>query len=640
MPLKIRYENGPYAGRDIDIEDDRDEVRFGRGLDADIPFPDELTIVSRQHFGLRKEYGGYKFIINQEKPVFMNGRPVFDGQDLPRIADIQLSGPEGPRLKVERLDGYGSNQLKTEVLKPVENVASALVKEQKASKLTAGTLAIVALALVIAAGAGYWLLRGTQDQVAATGAVVEQTQAAVTQTQSAIAETQSQIDALKEQIPSLKDQMDALGKSYDFTALIAQTKGSVYQVAVEAPSGTVQAGGTAWVVELADGTRALATNAHVADLFFAARTPDWGEGRLIAIEPKAPDYRRFVITGIRKHPAYDAWNEFAGAFFAKSNAGTVRSVALPVGYDVAIMTVDDPSKLGKPLKIAPRDALESMSAGERLLQIGYPSENVLGTDVMRPEPSSQTGLITAMTSFFLSAGAASDRQFIQHNAAGAGGSSGSAMFNTNGEVVGLHNSGNYIFIPTGPGENDYERVPSAGNINYAQRADLLAELIDGTADQRLATVYRPMWTAAEQLFSKTPEAIVQDQIAGLGYMVGGRDKVTLWKSLEGDMATADPLLEGYRGVVFDVDPPQGQVYMFLASAADQRNIGVALYKADGTFFGIGTRGSFFSSYFITYDAAMPSKIAVFDDYGGEQGGDTRAPGKIRLDIYTGPIPPP
>ena len=106
------------------------EVRFGRGLDAEIQFPEEMTIVSRQHFGLRKEYGGYKFIINREKPVFLNGRPVFDDQDLPKSAEIQLSGPQGPRLKIERLDGYGSNQAKTEVLMATPDVAVALHRQQ------------------------------------------------------------------------------------------------------------------------------------------------------------------------------------------------------------------------------------------------------------------------------------------------------------------------------------------------------------------------------------------------------------------------------------------------------------------------------------------------------------------------------
>ena len=96
MPLKIRYLTGEYAGRDIDIDDEKAEIRFGRGLDADIPFPEEMTLVSHQHFGLRKEYGGYKFIINREKPVFMNGRPIYDDQDLPKSAEIQLSGPDGP----------------------------------------------------------------------------------------------------------------------------------------------------------------------------------------------------------------------------------------------------------------------------------------------------------------------------------------------------------------------------------------------------------------------------------------------------------------------------------------------------------------------------------------------------------------
>lgn len=630
MPLKIRYTNGAYAGRDIDIEDDKDEVRFGRGLDADIPFPEDLTLVSHQHFGLRKEYGGYKFIINQEKPVFLDGKPVFDGQDLPRSAEVQLSGPTGPRLKIERIDIYGSNQLKTEVLQRADNVADAVHDTRSKTRMTAGSIVAVALALLVAAGAGYWALRGTQDQVVATNEAVQQTQAAV-------AETRSQVDALREEVPSLKQQMDSIAKSFDFTTLIAEVKGSVYQVAIQLPSGTLRAGGTAWVVQLADGTKALATNAHVAEIFDDIKGA--GVEKLVVVEPKGPDFKRFTVRSIKKHPAYDAWMEFANAYYAKNAAGTVRNLSLPIGYDVALLYVDNQQALGAPLKLADATSLEAMAAGDRLLQIGYPVENVTGNDLDQPEPTSNSGTITSMTSFFLAAGSAVDRQFIQHTAAGAGGSSGSAMFNTKGEVVGLHNSGNYIFIPTGPGENDYERVPSAGGINYAQRVDLLSELIQGRAEDRLEKVYRPMWAAAEKTFSKTPEAIVQDQVAMLATQVGGMQNVRVYQTFEGEMKDFDPILEGFRGVVFDVDPPVGKAYLFMATSDDQRNIGLAIFrKDDNSLFTVGTRGSFFSSYTVVYDSPMPTRLAVFDDFGGEAQGDTRPPGKIKVTIYEATLP--
>ena len=59
----------------------------------------------------------------------------------------------------------------------------------------------------------------------------------------------------------------------------------------------------------------------------------------------------------------------------------------------------------------------------------------------------------------------------------------------------------------------------------------------------------------------------------------------------------------------NIDPPPGFLYLFLASAEDQRNVGTALFLADGTFFGVGTRGAFLSSYLIQYDVAMPARIA-------------------------------
>jgi len=632
MPLKIRYTNGAYAGRDIDIEDSKEEVRFGRGLDADIPFPEDLTLVSHQHFGLRKEYGGYKFIINHEKPVFMNGRPVLDGQDLPRIAELQLSGPNGPRLKIERTDAYGANQLKTQILGSADNVASVLTKGETRDRRTSRTLGLVAAALIAAAAGGYFLLRGTEEKVAATDAAVKQTSEQVAQTQQDVAR-------LKEQIPGIKEQIASMGAPQDFTAIIEKVKGSVYQVAIELPSGTLEAMGTAWVTQMPDGSKVMATNAHVADLYEEAKTPKWGSGRLVVIEPKGPEFRHFVVTGIKKHPGYDAWSEWANAMYAKMDAGTIRSVALPIAYDVAIMTVENPQDLGEPLKIAPEADMESMKAGQPLLQIGYPSERVLGTDVSRPEPNTNSGVIAAMTSFFLSSDEAADRQFIQHTAAGAGGSSGSAMFNAKGEVVGLHNSGNYIFIQTGPGENDYERVPSAGNINYAQRADMLVELMQGRAEERLEKVYKPQWAAAEARFSKAPDAIVKDLVTWLAADVGGMDKVSVWKEQEVEMTATEALVEGKRATVFEFDPPVGKIYLFLAQAMDGRNIGMSIFaKEDNSLFGVGARGSFFSAYTIWYDGPLPIKVVVFDDYGGDVASDTRPPGKVKLTVYEGPMP--
>ncbi len=626
MPLKIRYLTGPYAGREIEIDDERDEVRFGRGMDADIPFPDEMVSVSRQHFGLRREYGGYKFIINQEKPVFLNGAPVLDGQDLPRSGELQLSGPAGPRLKIDREDGYGSNQQKTEILQASANVADKLRDHAGSARRSTGVLIATILALIAVGGAGYWLWRGTQEDVAVAGAAIRDTQAMAAQTREAV-------EALQAETPGIKAQLAGLNEQVDVAALVERVKGSVYQVAFETKTGSLMPMGTSWVVRLPDGRKALATNAHVAELFDEAKTPAWN-GRMLAIEPKAPDYRRFVVTGIRKHPAYDEWAAFVQAYYERVAGNEVRHVALPIGYDVALLYVDDPAALGEPLEIATPARMEALKAGERVVELGYPSENVLGTDVARPEPTSNNGMITSMTSFFLSSGEASDRQFIQHNAAGAGGSSGSAMFDAAGKVIGLHNAGNYIFIPTGPGENDWERVPSAGNINYGQRADLLLELMNGKAEERLAKVYRPQWIAAEKEFSRPADAVIEDQVAALGQLGGGADKVSVWASHEGEMSAAEPLADGKRAVSFDVDPPQGAYYLFVAEAADGRNIGLAVVRrADGGLFAYGGRGSSASTYLIQYDVAMPTRIAVFDD-----SGKPGPAGKIKLTIYAAPAP--
>ncbi len=633
MPLKIRYLNGPYAGRDIDIEDSVGEVRFGRGLDADIPFPEEMTAVSRQHFGLRKEYGGYKFIINREKPVFMDGRSVFDDQDLPRSCEIQLSATSGPRLKIERIEAHAGNLAKTEILNTAQDMAGAVAAQSSAHKRTRGSLALVAVLLVAAAVGGWFVWKGTEQQIAAN-------EQAVVKTQQDVAAARNDVASLKDELPSIKSRLSESGKAVDFTTVIERVKSSVYLIATESPEGALSPAGTAFVVTMPDGTKVLGTNAHVADIFNELKKPEAGGRRLVAIEPKAPDYRRAYVTGVRKHPAYDQWAAFSEAYYQKAEAGLARSVSLPVGYDVALLFVEKPDQLGTPLRIAAQPAMENLKAGQSIVQLGYPAEHVLGTDPARPEPNSNVGLITSMTSFFLSVGDVKDRQFIQHNAMGAGGSSGSAIIDSNGDLIGLHNSGNYIFIKTGPNDGDYERVPASANLNYAQRADLLVELMEGRAEERTEKIYKPMWAEAERQYSKTPEAIVADQIAALGHQAGGADKVVEWKTLAGEMMEPSPLLDDMRGVFFDLDPEPGYFYLILATSDDQRPIGTAVFrKADDSFFGAGTRGAFMSSYWITYDAAMPARLAVFDDYYAKGGvNDIRPAGKVAVKIYRAPIP--
>jgi hypothetical protein len=98
------------------------------------------------------------------------------------------------------------------------------------------------------------------------------------------------------------------------------------------------------------------------------------------------------------------------------------------------------------------------------------------------------------------------RQLIQHDLPATGGASGSPIVGASGRVVALLNAGN-VFMVNG------DRVPNAALVNFAQRADLVRDLLDGTAEQKLAEA-RNHWRSVAESFASAndfmPENIVRN----------------------------------------------------------------------------------------------------------------------------------
>lgn len=611
MALSIKFLSAPDAGRTIEIGDDRNEVTFGRASDADVGFPGELDIVSRDHFRLRRELGVYKFVISREKPVFANGRPILDGEELDQVSEVQLSGPEGPRLRIERHAGTDGNLPKTQVLKGGQDIGDFAQATRTGSQRLAAGLGVGALLIALVAG-GVYLLRGD------------------------LAATQDQLALVKTELPTIKADVAAANQAaasrMDTAAIIAQVHDSVYHVQILLPDGSRFEGGTASVVLLPDGTKALATNAHVADIMLeVAKDPAMQGGKLLVVQPKGPDYRVHEVLRTAKHPGYDAFETWSSRVYQNFMALAGGKFTPLPAYDVAIMYVAEPETLGAPLNYASRETMLALKQGEPLMTLGYASEGLAGTDITRPEPTAQYGVITALTTFYLYRSDSENNQLVQHSAPGAGGASGSPMFNAKGEVVAFYNAGNNAAVMT----EDGARVPSAAQVNYAIRADLLLDLMEGKADA-LMPQYQAEMAAEEKRLERSPDQVVAEIKGLFGRGLGDPAAVQTLQDVE---VTMDQGWPGgpTNGRIASVEagfPEQGY-YVVAAISLDRRPIQALLVNAEGEVMGSGADYAHVSVFM--HEVYEPTeaklKIGVFDL--SSTGDQAVEPGKVRLVILKG-----
>ena len=138
--------------------------------------------------------------------------------------------------------------------------------------------------------------------------------------------------------------------------------------------------------------------------------------------------------------------------------------------DVAVLTIDGQNDVF--FKMADDSTLAGLKSGEPIAFLGFPMENLDNDNVNidNPVASMQSGIVVAVSDFELKDAGASGNYLIRHNLPATGGASGSPIFNRDGEVVALLFAGNIIGQVT---ESGVERAPSAVQINFAVRSDLL-----------------------------------------------------------------------------------------------------------------------------------------------------------------------
>lgn len=231
----------------------------------------------------------------------------------------------------------------------------------------------------------------------------------------------------------------------------AEAVGLVVIVGDEGPQGSA----TAWAI----GPGVFATNSHVAGP--VADHLKRGGQVYIAIN-RRPDLRLKVTRAV-VHPRY-----------GKPERNFEGKEPAAITYDVGLLYVE--GRAPKLFRPAPRAELEKLDSGYRIAFLGFPMEGLTGNnvDVRNPVATMQSGIVTAVTDYWLSPSAFAKRFSVQHNMGATGGASGSPIFNSRGEVVALLNAGNIIGSVDAHGT--VVRAPSAAMVNYGQRVDLLRDI--------------------------------------------------------------------------------------------------------------------------------------------------------------------
>ena len=262
-------------------------------------------------------------------------------------------------------------------------------------------------------------------------------------------------------------------------AFSQQNEDSVYLVILEytKKDGTVGITpiGTAWVVE--EGV--LATNAHVViaarELFNKfAGSRVFARSNTDLITDISLDVEESEI-----HPAYTIFTEMMLRYAASR---VKRDGTLPNPYDVGIFRVkpSQSKQLEQPLKLAIDERLYRINAGMEVASVGFPSEGLSGggTNIDRPVASYTQGTINKMTDFFLGRTDPVDAIVLTYQFVSAGGASGSPVYDSRGLVIGLIASGNVV------AKTNAGRI-AVGGTTYGPRVDVLRELLDGTAKDKL-----------------------------------------------------------------------------------------------------------------------------------------------------------
>jgi Trypsin-like peptidase domain/FHA domain len=446
--LTVRHLNGALAGTETAVDAGKDRVVVGRQLDCDVQFPPEETAVARHHFALvRRPSGSWTVELFGEPFVAINGQPADNGEVVHDGAKFELGRIGGPSFTLGiKEDARTDNYLRTGAQ---EAAPSARAVAQRASSTARLARAIAAVAVVLAIGGGAY---------SAYQSVSARNEAA-------------RLDAAQKEFTGALAREANLRIGADTRAHLNR---AVYLVLLQDTQRRLTPEGTAWVV----GPNQLATNGHVA----VARDALAPGEKMMVLAP-GQNGKMYEVVSHKIHPGYLSFQAFLQSDVRALPQYRGRDESFDGnGYDVALLNVSEKLPEDARLELASADEIDAITPGSPLGTAGYPSERISGfwALTLGATPEQHVGVVTAITDMFHLPSDVAFRQLVHHDLPSTGGQSGSPIVGASGRVVALLNSGNAI--PDGKGG----RIPSAALVNYGQRVDLLKDLLDGTAEQKVA----------------------------------------------------------------------------------------------------------------------------------------------------------
>ncbi len=285
-------------------------------------------------------------------------------------------------------------------------------------------------------------------------------------------------DEMREQIDDISNIRISLSSTHASPDWVREKTKAVWLIGTSsnASDGEFRGYGTAWV-HYQEGSRPLLiTNQHVIDqLSSDLKKPNWtpqvrrvDDGKVVTLELDWNDQR--------SHPHRAALSDF----FVNQRDITMINV-----FDLAAISLANPAQdqliATNSLSLANRSIADP---GDFVGYIGYPFENLSsgGYQVEKPEPVFIEGTVGRMTDLF---GLATDDDDHTHlilaDLTAMGGASGSPLFDSNGDVIGIVSSGDVLLIDansinsTTDPSRDSVRIPVGFTNAYS--VDLIRELL-------------------------------------------------------------------------------------------------------------------------------------------------------------------